>query len=159
MAKKSIKKIIEGIKPNKNEQFMEIGIYFERDGIRVEGSRGVPLNEAFEDEFGKKYLKIRDKYEKEIGDKVSEYSDEVKALLNDAKKFGHYTSEKDMPQELAELLKFLRDMGFEKCDCGNEDCDSCADCDCDDCEIREKCGSYTDYDDDDEEYEEDDDED
>ena len=157
MAKKSIKKIIEGIKPNKNEQFMEIGIYFERDGIRVEGSRGVPLDEAFEDEFGKKYLKIRDKYEKEIGDMVSEYSDEIKELLNDAGKFGHFTSEKDMPKELAELLKFLRDMGFEKCDCNNEDCDSCADCDCDDCEIREKCGSYTDYDDDDEEYEEDED--
>ena len=117
----------------------------------------MPLDEAFQSEFGKKYLKIRDEYEKKIGDMVSEYSDEIRELLNDTGKFGYFTSEKDMPKELAELLKFLRDMGFEKCDCDNEDCDSCADCDCDDCEIREKCGSYTDYDDDDEEYEEDED--
>lgn len=141
MAKKSIKKIIEGIKPNKNEQFMEIGIYFERDGIRVEGSRGVPIDEAFQSEFGKKYLKIRDEYEKKIGDMVSEYSDEIKELLNDAGKFGHFTSEKDMPKDLAELLKFLRDMGFEQCDC--EDCE---DCDCD--EDDEECEEYEEDDED-----------
>jgi hypothetical protein len=144
MAKKTLKKIIEGIKPNKNEQFMEIGIYFEADGIRTEGNRGHELNEAFESEFGKEYTKIRNKYEQKIGDLVCEYSDEIRSLLNRTEKFGHYTPQDKLQGDLLELLKFLKEMGFEKCDC--DDCD-----DCDDDEDDEEYEEYEeDYDEEDE---------
>lgn len=125
MAKKSLKNILKGIKKGKHELFMEIGIYFEADGIRTEGSRGGELNEAFESEFGREYTAIRNKYEKKVGDLVCDYSDEIRDLLNHAGKFGHYTSQDKLQGDLLEILKFLKEMGFEKCDC--DDCNDCDD--------------------------------
>lgn len=128
MKKNNLGKMLKNIGKDENIVLMEIGIYFEKHGIRVEGGRDATLDEAFQNEFGKKYLKIRDKYEKKIGDIVSEYDEEIRVLLNNSGKFGHYSPRYDMPEELKEILDFLQEKGFVRCDC--DDCEDC-DCDCD----------------------------
>ena len=126
MKKNNLGKMLKNIGKDENIKLMEVGIYFEKHAMRVEGIRDEDLDEAFENEFGKKYLKIRDNYEEKIGDIVSEYEEEIKTLLNNSGKFGHYSSSHDMPEELKELLDFLQEKGFVRCDC-----DDCEDCDCD----------------------------